>query len=343
MKLSKWARDNWGLLIIALLTAVFSPVAVDILPNGTIVGGVKFILIAGYVVLAVAVALSEAARQQAERRLQIQGSEVEDRLQERLHGLLVRGGLLHAVSQEVSELLSELRRELVEAAAAPTIENYELARQRSIRAALQSLCKVLSADRTKAEDDRLAATYFKATLFEWDGSQGKKGVLRRAYWHYPATKRPQTESFDLHNDWNSGAAQCYLKGTVVVMQRVSVVAAEGKVWKDMRDGQREEYANSSMVCVPIWADRDVGRDVNGVVTIDTNILDYFRNGEEEIGFMNELFSPFLAYIRLVYSVTRTAVESPPRQPSADSDSEPAAAMRNVTMGQGDSAGLSNAR
>jgi hypothetical protein len=88
-----------------------------------------------------------------------------------------------------------------------------------------------------------------------------------------------------------------------VVDSIIEAAADGQVWKDMRDRQREEYANSSMVCVPVWADRDTENIVRGVVTIDTNIKGYFRTGEEEIGFLNELFAPFLEVIRLSYVVT----------------------------------------
>lgn len=308
MKLHKWARDNWGLILVTVLTAVFTPILVEIWPNQTINLGVKTFLLASYGSLAVATGLGEAARQQTEARLRAQRSEVEHQLKEQLHGLLVRGGLLHGVSHEISEVLSEVRRELVQSLADGSPERFVVARERAIKAALRSLCEVLRADRTRTRDERLAATYFKATLFEWDGSQGTQGVLRRAYWHYPITKQPQTHLFDVQYDVHAGAVQCYLNGTMIVLERVIDAAAAGRVWKDMREGQRQEYANSSMVCVPVWADRDTENVIRGIVTIDTNITDYFQSNEEETGFMNELFAPFLEVIRLVYVVSERVMD-----------------------------------
>jgi hypothetical protein len=308
LKLHKWVRDNLGLLLVTALTAIFTPILVEVWPNRTVGLGVKIFLIVSYGTLAVATALSEASRQQTEARLQAQRTDVENQLKEQLHGLLVRGGLLHGVSHEISEVLSEFRREVVEALAEGSAERFIIARERAIKAALRSLCEVLRADRTRTNDERLAATYFKATLFEWDASEGDRGVLRRAYWHYPITKQPQTHLFDVHHDMNAGAVQSYLHGTIIVMERVIDAAAAGRVWKDMREGQRQEYANSSMVCVPVWADRDTENVVRGIVTVDTNISDYFQSSEEEIGFMNELFAPFLEVIRLVYVVSERTIE-----------------------------------
>ena len=309
MVLLNWLRDNRSLLLITALTAVFTPVMVDIWPQREINFGIKIFLIASYAILAAATALTEIARQRTEARLRAQRVDIERQLKEQLHGVLVRGGLLHGVSHEISEVLSEVRREVVQAIAEGTNDRFAVARERAIKAALRSLCEVLRSDRTRTRDERLAATYFKATLFEWDGSAGRQGILRRAYWHYPITKQPQTHRFDVYHDANAGAVQCYLKGTMIVMQRVIDAAAAGRVWKDMRDSQRQEYANSSMVCIPVWADRDNDQNVRGVVTIDTNIIDYFQGSEEETGFMNELFAPFLEVIRLVYIITEGVVES----------------------------------
>lgn len=303
MVLTKWLRDNRNLVLITVLTAVFSPILADIWPNRTIDTGIKVFLVISYLLLAAATAAAEISRQRSESRLRARRAEIEDQLKEQLHGVLVRGGLLHGVSYEISEVLSEVRREIVQAIADGTRERFAVARERAIKASLRSLCEVLRSDRSRTRDERLAATYFKATLFEWDNSAGERGILRRAYWHYPITKQPQTHRFDVYHDSNAGAVQCYLNSTMIVMQRVIDAAAAGRVWKDMRERQRQEYANSSMVCVPLWADRDNDNKVRGVITVDTNITDYFQSSEEEIGFMNELFAPFLEVIRLVYAIT----------------------------------------
>jgi hypothetical protein len=309
------------LLLITALTAIFTPVMVDIWPEPKINIGIKIFLIASYAILATSTALTEMARQRTEARLRAQRADIERQLKEQLHGLLVRGGLLHGVSHEISEVLSEVRREVVQAIADGTPGRFLIARERTIKAALRSLCEVLRSDRSRTRDERLAATYFKATLFELDISSGRAGVLRRAYWHYPITKQPQTHQFDVYHDPNAGAVQCYVNGTMIVMQRVTDAAAAGRVWKDMRDGQRQEYANSSMVCVPVWADRDNDQNVRGVVTVDTNITDYFQSSEEEIGFMNELFAPFLEAIRLVYVVTEAGALGACTSTIIDTDSD----------------------
>lgn len=309
MVLLSWLRDNRSLLLITALTAVFTPVMVDIWPEPKINLGIKIFLVIAYGILAATTALTEISRQRTEATLRAQRADIELQLKEQLHGLLVRGGLLHGVSHEISEVLSEVRREIVQAIAEDTPERFAIARERAIKAALRSLCEVLRSDRIRTRDERLAATYFKATLFEWDGSSGTQGLLKRAYWHYPITKQPQTHQFDVYHDANAGAVQCYRRGTMIVMQRVIDAAAAGRVWKDMRTSQRQEYANSSMVCIPVWADRDNDQNVRGVVTIDTNITDYFQSSEEETGFMNELFAPFLEVIRLVYVITETTPRS----------------------------------
>ncbi len=152
-------------------------------------------------------------------------------------------------------------------------------------------------------------------------------MLERAYWYYPATKRPQNEQFDVTQDYQAAAVQCYKKGALVVLELVSEAAVSGRDWKDMREGQREEYANSSMVCVPVWAERDTDNTVRGVITVDTNIAGYFKNTEEEQGFLNELFAPFLEVIRLAYVITErlspAGSRSLPvgRQRAAGADSE----------------------
>jgi hypothetical protein len=206
-----WFRDNRSLLLITALTAVFTPVMVDIWPEPKINLGIKLFLVASYLILAVATALTEVSRQRTEEKLREQRVDTERELKADLHGLLVRGGLLHGVSHEISEVLSEVRREIVQAVADGTPDRFLIARERAIKAALRSLCEVLRSDRTRSRDERLAATYFKATLFEWDGTTGREGVLRRAYWHYPITRQPQTHYFDVYHDANRRRAVLFEK------------------------------------------------------------------------------------------------------------------------------------
>lgn len=304
----EWIKDHRGVLLVALILIVFSPILTDIVPRSNVPNVAKGLLIGGNIVLAVVAAMADLSRLQAQRRLATARSRWDAEYAAHLLRLSQKGNLLQHVSEELREVLSEVRASF-EAPALRANQGASIeSRNTCIRAALKALCRVLEADSRPAGEDPLKAIYFKATIFEFVlGETGGPGLLKRKYWYYPDTIQPRTDKWDIADDPNSGCVQAYLRRQEVVLESVKRAAEEGAVWKDSRPGQHLEYEQSSMVCVPVWADpksgEAAGSAVRGVVTVDTNQLGYFKASENERAFRAQVFGPFLGVIRLVYTLT----------------------------------------
>lgn len=308
MSLRQWIEDHWGFLLVALLLVIFSPVFTDIVPNDDVSTLSKVILIAGNIVLAGVAARGDLLRLAAQRELSTARERWDEQHAEQLTSVSQRARLLQSQTEELDDALLEVRTTFADAAILRSLELRADARKRCIRAALKGLCKILEADSRPPIGEPLKAIYFKATLFEYVKKADGRRVLERRYWHYPDTIQPRTLKWDVDDDWNSGAVQAYLRRQEVVMESVADAAREGEVWKDSRPRQHQEYEQSSMVCVPVWAESLPGAmgesDVRAIMTIDTNQLRYFQSSEDERAFRAQVFGPFLGIIRLVYVLTQ---------------------------------------
>jgi hypothetical protein len=308
-----WARKRVGVLLAGLILVVLSPILTDIAPKKDVPLASKILLVVGTVSLAIYTAASEIQR----IRLQKKADDARVRMQlesdaQRL-AISQRATLLKRVSIGCSEAMRDLRSSVRQmgAIAGSTPNQYAVSRQAAVKGALRALCDALDTART-IDADPLKAVYFKATVFEFEAIVGRQGMLRRKYWHYPDTIAPRTASWSIDDDSTSACVIAYVTRQEVVLPRVAAAAANGTTWKDAYAHQRDSYAQSSMVCVPIFSDsghEDGVSSVLGVLTVDTNQLDYFLPGENDKALRNEVFGPFLGLIRLAYSVMST-VSSP---------------------------------
>jgi hypothetical protein len=253
-------------------------------------------------------ATSELTRLKLERELRSSSEEWARRQVEERQHITHRAVLLQSVTSRSAEAIAEMRTciESLPTTKAATRAELSFARQECVKAALRSLCLVLDDDRRP--DDPLKVAYFKATFFEYFPEPPSAGVLRREYWYYPDLIQPRTREWSIANDPNAAAVRAFITRQEVVLPRVANAAAKGSEWKDGRPGHATEYEQSSMVCIPVWTsggdEKEFGGNtVMGILTVDTNQLDYFVGGEDARAARNELFGPFLGLIRLAYAFT----------------------------------------
>jgi len=205
-----------------------------------------------------------------------------------------RGVLLGAVSREMAGVIETLRERVI-------TTNDEMqwkdARRACVKRCLEGLCRVFESDPTVSGQERYETPSFKATLFVFDRSIGDKGGLRRAFWHYPRGRQPQTQEVDFSLHPNFGGVLCYQEKRPQILEDVTEEAQKGERWADVRPHQRDDYRHASMACIPVWG------EVEGVVTVDTLVTRYFRAARDHQQFLEQIVGPFLEAIRLSYAVT----------------------------------------
>jgi hypothetical protein len=296
-------RDHFGVLLVAILLVVTSSVLTDIVPNKHVSTLSKGILIAGSVLLAFVAAYGDLSRLAIQRRLDGARTAWDVERTEQLTRVSLRATLLQRESEELGEALSEVRNAFESFPSATALD----VRKACVKASLKALCRVFESDKHLVVTDPLKAVYVKATIFEYESGGQGAGLLVRRYWHYPDTIQPRTDHWDLRADSNAGCVQAYLRRQEVVMESVASAAEGGEVWKDSRPGQHREYSESSMVCIPIWAESQRGAPgesaVRAVMTVDTNQVGFFRSSEDERAFRAQIVGPFLGIIRLAYVIT----------------------------------------
>lgn len=307
MNVRKWFKDYRGLLLVTLILIVSSPVFTEIIPNPHFSNWNKGILTTGVVILAVVAAKGDAARLAAERNIQNTRTRWDQEQAAKYRQLNGKALLLQRVSEELGEAIAETRDTIGALDLDRSTETKAAARRHCIKASLKSLCKVLEAGSLPREREPLQAIIFKATLFEISTDNDGNGQLERRYWHYPATIQPRTSKWDLVNDSNATAVQAYLRRQEVILESVKKAAKSGDTWKDSRPGHHREYEKSSMICVPVWAETNAAdpenSTVRAIVTVDTNQVHFFRDGEDERAFRAQVFGPFMSLIRLIYKLT----------------------------------------
>ncbi len=298
-----WISDHLGLILLSILLTLFSPIFTDLLPNASVSLWAKILLIVGNVLLAIYTAASELRRIELGRKLLTDRSTWEAEQRETQYATARRTALLASASARVGETISLLR-DLTAQNVGNSSDRGDAGqtRQAAVKGVLSALCRVLDADRPM-DSDPLKVVYFKATFFKYESAGG---VLKREYWHYPDTLQPHTAEFRIDKDSNAGIVVAFTGRREVVMPSVAEAAAAGLEWKDKRPAQHVDYANSSMICIPIWADSreslNTSSPVMGVLTIDTNQINYFRVGEDARAERNEVLGPFLSLLRLAYAV-----------------------------------------
>jgi hypothetical protein len=304
----RWLKDHLGFVLISILLVLFSPIFTDILPDKQTSGIAKVLLVGGNVLLAVYAGVSEVRRNAAQRQLSNEQSVWTAKLLQDRLAVSHRAIVLESVVNRCSEVVAELRVSIEAIRLTPQVapEQVASARQTCVKAILRALCLVLESDHP-LDADPLKAVYFKATFFEFEPIAGREGNLRRAYWHYPDTIHPQTIFWSIDDDANAAAVIAFKTQREVILPSVAKAAVSGSQWKDSRAGQRQEYEQSSMVCIPVFTDvrdpRAPKNTVMGILTVDTNQLDYFQVGENNRALRSEVFGPFLGLIRLAYGVT----------------------------------------
>ncbi len=302
----KWIKDHLGVILVTLLLFVLSPVFTEILPNHQLGMFAKATLVLGNLALAGIAATTDIRRLAASRKLGDIDKELRAEQESKLEDLGRRGLTLQRSLERISEAIATLRGVLEDGSSSQSELQRAASRQEAVKTCLKELCDVLLADSRAPADDPLKPTYFKATFFEYDSDQGEAGKLVRKYWHYPSTIAPRTPSWDLVDDPNSAAVLAFRTRQEVALPDVQKAFMEGSRWKDGRAGQHAEYAQSSMLCVPIWREASIDPSippVRGVLTVDTNQLGYFQEGETNRASRAMIFGPFLGLVRLVYLLT----------------------------------------
>jgi hypothetical protein len=307
-----WLKEHAGIVLLSILLVVFSPILTDIFPKKEVSTWPKVALVVGNVLLALYTATSELRRIALKRQLDGAEAAWEAKQAESRRALNRRAHTLQTLSNSVAEATAELRIYFhsLRTRTPVALEHVLAARQDSVKAILRQLCLVLDSDRP-TDTDPLKPTYFKATFFEYVATAGRSGELKRQYWHYPETIQPQTARWDIDQDSNAAAVVAFKTRREVVLPDVAAAAADGSHWKDSRPQQHAEYAQSSMVCIPVFSDT---RDPNlpgspplGVLTVDTNQVQYFSLGESARALRNEVLGPFLSLIRLAYAISNESV------------------------------------
>jgi uncharacterized membrane-anchored protein YhcB (DUF1043 family) len=313
---TSWLKDHLGIVLVSILLAIFSPIFTDILPNKEVSTWPKIALVAGNILLAVYTASSELRRISVQKQLSGAKEKWDAEQAESRRALNRRAHTLQTLSNSVAEAVADLRVSFqdLHAQGSPDADQVSATRQACVKTILRELCLVLAADRP-TDTDPLKPTYFKATFFEYVPNPHTSGELKRQYWHYPDTIQPQTAHWDIDRDSNAAAVVAFMTRREVVLPDVAAAAADGSYWKDSRPRQHAEYAQSSMVCIPVFTEtketNDQSNPVLGVLTVDTNQVLYFNIGETARALRNEVFGPFLSLIRLAYAVSHKSENTRP--------------------------------
>lgn len=164
------------------------------------------------------------------------------------------------------------------AAALGIMEEWDEQRREQIKSALGQLCSSLVSDAylKPTDPDKVVLDQFKVSFYAVtvDPETGAQ-YLAPEWRYYPAEGAPKTKGFGP----NEGAAgKAWSSKEIVVCE----YGGEDPQFKNMREGQKADYA--SMICVPAIEDIPSERmsEVYGVLTVDTPIrAGYFRQSHRQ--------------------------------------------------------------
>ena len=160
---------------------------------------------------------------------------------------------------------------------------------------LKSICETLRQDQRFRES---ATDYFKATLFRVEG----KDKLSYDNCFYPPGSQPTTTHITRHRAKPLPTAFLCLDSKSI--QIIPNVRKEAKLpkgrWVPLWDGQEKNYG--SMFCSPITiGDRaDQSYAVVSILTVDTNIVDFFSEQQKDKARLSNLLAPFRQLLSMLY-------------------------------------------
>ncbi len=181
----------------------------------------------------------------------------------------------------------------------------EVERQEFVQEIIESMCFIFKDD-AKHKDKYLPTAWVKATFFVYIPKKGNNFVLKREAYAYPATMSPKVEEFDSQEHKDSTAINAILRDEFYSFDDVKKrYDKHGRDFIPMYPGQLEIY--KSIMCFPVFSG-DKGapsRRPLGVVTLDTNVLNYFPYYKEDmqtVAFYNALLSPLKQLIIHAYTL-----------------------------------------
>jgi hypothetical protein len=165
---------------------------------------------------------------------------------------------------------------------------------------LNNICEILKQDRKcyKSPGD-----YFKATLFKVISHD----ILELDCNLYPPGDFPKTERFDRKTYPYASATifRCFDERAMQMIPNVPEEVKKGSEakWVELYPGQAKHYG--SMMCTPITIGERSAHtySVIGILTVDTNRIDYFTEQEEEKNFLAMLLAPFRQQLSFIYLST----------------------------------------
>lgn len=177
---------------------------------------------------------------------------------------------------------------------------------------LSRICDNLEAQPYLPESATDIHTFFKATIFEPRSEDLGRRVLERVYHKYPPLMAPRTKKIEeekLKPNEIPAAFRAWNDEEIVIIPNVPEEhrkAEEGKdsSWVDLWRGQHKEY--ESMVCFPIikGIPRSRERKLIGILTIDTDRKEYFKDDRTTKAFLSDVFHPSCIFIALLYELER---------------------------------------
>ncbi len=169
-----------------------------------------------------------------------------------------------------------------------------LLKGRMLQQVYRNLRTVFEADTRGIDTTTWPHNFFKVALFRPDPE--RPAYLRRVGFDYPEglEPSPETQLIDAERYGHSAAVLAFRNQDMVVIQDIKKETKrepEVRRWMDLRPRQSDDY--ESMVCAAIVSGRKVEPDraCLGVLVIDTNRQEYFREDRNYLAFLGTLAQP----------------------------------------------------
>jgi hypothetical protein len=175
-------------------------------------------------------------------------------------------------------------------------------KERMLQQVYRNLRTVFEADTRGIDTTTWPHNFFKVALFRPEPE--RPTYLRRVGFDYPEglEPSPDTQFIDTQRYDHSAAVLAFRNQDMVVIQDIKKETKrdpEVRRWMDLRPRQSDDY--ESMACAAIVSGRKVEpeRTCLGVLVIDTNRQEYFREDRNYLAFLGTLLNPFRTILTLI--------------------------------------------
>lgn len=175
------------------------------------------------------------------------------------------------------------------------------------QSALERMCDMFSRDTYAADQTESGSSDFKATIFEPIEEAQKIKFVRGAY-SYPAGISPRTAEVKMEEHPRSALSLSYSREEMIVIQDIKKErdkSPDEARWDNFYAGQHQDYESMITTYFSKGAPKSASRKVLGIITIDTNRKEYFREEREWQQVWSKLLLPFRLYLASLTEMRRT--------------------------------------